>query len=309
MPQKKTPPPLFRVYANIWFEKHKKAINPASWYGYEKTLGMLLPTFGEMRIDKIRTADVTAFLEGMASTYSSSYVKKMRAMLYQIFTSADADGLIKVHPVERAPIIKQTTTPENEERRRPFTKLEQKILELKLPHTLLGISTRFMIETGIQGQELLALSADDISKNGDTIHIHRMARPINGRMCPEELPEDCQRTIHANHKVRQLALTLKEMAGPTTIMGAETHNAYFDAKDFRRSFENMLSKIPGVEPRTPVACRNTFVANQFAAGKKATEIAQMLGIKDTRGIAKFRPKRRWKKATLKKSHAKPTKED
>lgn len=35
----------------------------------------------------------------------------------------------------------------------------------------------------------------------------------------------------------------------------------------------------------------------------------MLGIKDTRGIAKFRPKRRQKKAAMKKPQAKPTKED
>lgn len=104
-----------------------------------------------------------------------------------------------------------------------------------------------------------------------------------------------------------LALTLKEMDGPTTIMGTESHNAYYDAKDFRRSFENMISKIPDVEPRTPAACRNTFVANQFATGKKATEIAQMLGIKDTRGIAKFRPKRSRRETAPKKPQAKPNK--
>ena len=86
----------FSDWADFWYSDYKTEVQPSTYSGYIYTLKLLKEYFEKKTLQEIKTMDVNAFLnELFKKDYSHSMISKCRAMFYQIFDAAEANGLVE----------------------------------------------------------------------------------------------------------------------------------------------------------------------------------------------------------------------
>ena len=144
----------FGKWATIWFRDYQKRVEKSTQDGYKYTLRKLVDYFGEMPLRSIKAIHVEQFLQKMQEEgKSSSYLAKMRGMLYQVLNKAEANDYIRKNPVRFAEKMRSTGEKKPKE---AFTAEEVQLMMLHLPVDKIGISIRVMLGTGLRSQELLA---------------------------------------------------------------------------------------------------------------------------------------------------------
>lgn len=127
----------------------------------------LLPTFGHLPIDQIKTSDIRKWHEG-AGLRTQSMVSSLHTVLRRIFTIAHEDGLIKVIPEFKGAEIKKA------ERREDFSKEQlEEIFELlhkwsnsKERRKILSYYCIFLLETGARtGKEVINIRWCDLRRS------------------------------------------------------------------------------------------------------------------------------------------------
>lgn len=162
--------PLFKTYAVEWQKQFHDKKCCYKWK-YESQLLMdkhILPFFGRMRLNEIKTADIQRFYD-KHSKYATETVKKMRSLLNGIFDSAIEDDYITKNPAKS----KRLVLPKKATERKALTTEEvQDILahmsELNEQQQLYIALSLF---TGMRRGELLALTWRDIDLDRGVIHI------------------------------------------------------------------------------------------------------------------------------------------
>lgn len=169
---------LFKEWCDIWYRGHKNKVSPVTYEGYRYTVENIKELLGNEKLRDIRTMDVENALQTLQeSGASDSKVKKVRGMLYQIFSKAAANDLIRRNPVEFADKIRSR----GEERKKDiFTPEEIDLIMKRLPEDRLGWSIRLLVGTGMREQELLALEPVHIEKDGSVIHVRQAVKRIGG---------------------------------------------------------------------------------------------------------------------------------
>ncbi len=250
-------------WADAWYEDYRTQVQPSTYSGYKYTLSIIKDKLGSQLMHQILPIHINRFMDSLVkANYSMSQIRKCRAMLIQIFDAADGNGLIPFNPARKAKIIRDLDGTLSAPRREKdaFTADEVAALEILLPDDLTGNSIRLLLNTGMRVQELLALTVNDIAKDGSTITVNKAIKMVDG------LPTlGCTKSKKGNRiipipcKARKYALKVKAQGGKELIWTKAGDNPYFSVGTFRRKYYSALKEIPGVRPLSPHCCRHTYI--------------------------------------------------
>ena len=108
---------------------------------------------------------------------SSSYLSKLRGMLFQVMNRAEANDLIRKNPVRFAEKMRNNGPVKEKD---SFSAEEVHRLMQYLPFDRIGLSIRVMLGTGLRSQEMLALEPKHIEPDGSMIHVRQAVKLDKG---------------------------------------------------------------------------------------------------------------------------------
>lgn len=271
----------FAEWAMLWYEDHKTEVQPSTYSNYLYTLNTLNEHFGDRPLSSIKQIDINRFLDSLtAAGYSRSKISKCKAMLIQIFNSAEANELISRNPALHAKGARRQQELEDAaaKKKDAFTESEIQTMIDCLQDTLLGNSILLMIGTGMRTQELLALTRDDIAEDGSTIRINKAIETVNGQ--PQLGPPKSRRsnrTIPVPKDYRFFARRLRALGGSEHLWESSRKDKLFSVGTFRRKYYSALKGIPGVRRLSPHCCRHTYVTRLQEKGVAMDLVARLAG--------------------------------
>jgi integrase len=250
-------------WADTWFEEYKTKVEESTAAGYEFTLKHIKSGVGHIRVKDVTADHVEQLLTGLARKYSSSQCGKVRAMLGQILRKAEARSLTAKNPVPLADKISyrrlgNKKTPKKD----AFTAIEAKLLMKSLPDTRIGHSIRLMLGTGLSTQELLGLSADDISADGSCVSVRRAVKiKKGGGMYIGDVKAE----------MRERDIFVPPIAIPSTnflrdnaqgyIIGGKAKDMPMHPSTYRDFYKSAIAQVDGVRVLTPHCCRHTYISH------------------------------------------------
>ena len=272
---------IFKDWALLWYEDHKTEVQPSTYSNYQYTLNTLINHFEDQPLDGIRQIDINRFLDGLASEgFSQSKISKCKAMLIQIFNSAEANELIARNPALHAKGARRQQDFEDsaEAKKDAFTEAEVSSMIDNLPDTLLGNSILLMIGTGMRTQELLALTKDDVAEDGSTVRINKAIKMVDGspQLGPPKSKRS-RRTIPVPPDYRFFAIRLRALGGAEHVWESLREDKLYSVGTFRKKYYAVLKCIPGVRQLSPHCCRHTYITRLQERGVSIDLVARLAG--------------------------------
>ncbi|MCQ2442755.1 MAG: site-specific integrase [Oscillospiraceae bacterium] len=278
----------FEQWATIWFEDYKKRLERSTQEGYRYTLRKLIEHFGKMKLKTIKTMHVEQYLQQMKDDgLSSSYIAKLRGLLFQILNKAEANDFIRKNPVRFAEKMKNDGPTKKKE---SFTVEEVQLLMKHLPYDRIGLSIRVMLGTGLRGQELLALEPQHIEPDGSMIYVRQAVKMESGvPYVGTTKSRDSMRDIPVPKKIRPYLMALRSYSkdGKYIWESPRVPERTVNPSSFRKDFKAALEKVEGVRVFTPHACRHTYVSQLQAHGVDMETIQSLVGHADTQMTEKY----------------------
>lgn len=273
----------FVDWADQWYAAYENQVEASTYSSYRYTLALLKKHFADKMLEDIKAMEINQFINWLVRQgYSTSQISKCRAMMIQIMDSAEAQDLIVKNYARRA--FHSGPRMKNQVSVRPkdaFTPEEFKLLMEHLPQDLLGNSIRLLLVTGMRVQELLALTPQDIAKDGSYIMIHRAIKMVNGQ--PQLGPPKSRksnRKVPIAAKFRPLAVWVRNNGGQAFIWCSSRESLLYSVGTFRRRYYRVLKEITGVRNLSPHSCRHTFVTLMQSKGTPLVTIAALTGHSD-----------------------------
>ena len=270
----------FSTWAKVWYEDYKTQVAASTYSNYQYTLNILLNYFGEKELKEIKPLEISRFFDFLVkSKYSNSYITKCRAMLIQIFDSAEANEMILSNPARKAKTARVISyEEESTESKDAYTTQELEALDQYLPNNLDGHSIRLMLGTGIRTQELLAFCPADIAEDGSTVSVTKAIKMVNGdpQMGPPKSKRG-RRVIPVPKKYQESARYLREHAMGEHIWASNRKSRLYDVGVFRKRYYRTLANVPGVRKLSPHCCRHTYISNLEKRGVPMELIARLVG--------------------------------
>jgi integrase len=277
----------FEQWANMWFEDYKKKLEKSTQDSYRYTLRNLIAYFGQMKLRTIKTMHIEKYLQEMKDEgKSSSYVSKMRGMLYQVLNKAEANDLIRKNPVRFAEKMRKDGPVKPKE---SFTAEEVQYMMKNLPFNRIGLSIRVMLGTGLRGQELLALEPKHIEPDGSMIHVRQAVKVEKGvPYVGSTKSQNSVRDIPVPVEIRPYLIALRSYGTNIYIWeSSRVPGRPVNPSSLRKDFKAALEKIGGVRIFTPHACRHTYVSQLQARGVDMETIQSLVGHADTEMTEKY----------------------
>lgn len=271
----------FSQWADTWYADYSTQVQPSTYCNYKYTLNILKSYFGDRPLEEIKPMDINQFHNHLlASSLSKSYVTKCRAMLIQVFDSAEMNDIISSNPARKSKSVRVLPTIEefSSNKKDAFTDAEQELLRAYLPDNMVGHTIRVMLGTGLRTQEVLALLPDDIAADGSSIAISKAIKMVGGT--PTMGPPKSQkgrRIVPVPVDYRQNALYLKNHSGKPYVWTSKRDSGLYDVGSFRRRYYSVLKTISGVRPLSPHCCRHTYISNLEKKGIPMEQIARLAG--------------------------------
>lgn len=272
--------PTFAEWADQWYADHKTQVAESTYCGYLFTLKLLKTAFGKRLISDILPMEINTYFNQLLNEGSShSKISKCRTMLIQIFSSAEENRLVIRNPATSAKVIRAELFEKYDGTRKKdsFSDDEINILIRELPNNFLGNSIRLLLVSGMRIQELLALSAKDISPDGSVIHITKAVKMVNG--CPKLGPpksKKSRRDIPIPLDYRHLSIYLRENGGKMLLWQSHKIGEPCTIEHFRRLYMKAIKDLP-VRKLTPHCTRHTYVTRLQARGVPIETIARLAG--------------------------------
>lgn len=249
----------FSQWADTWYADYRTQVEASTYWNYSFTLKTLKDYFKDCPVNEIKPLDINRFIDTLLEKgLAKSTIGKCKAMLVQIFTAAEDNGLIEKNPAIRAKAVKPDKA--HMHRKGAFTPDEIKILKERLPNDLLGNSIIVLIGTGLRVQELLALTKDDIAPDGSMVTVNKAVKIVN------RLPylgstksEKGNRIVPVSKEYRPYVMYLREHGGSKYIWTSGRENGLYTIEQFRNRYERALKKISNVTYYPPHCCRHTYI--------------------------------------------------
>jgi len=268
-------------WSDTWYADYKSQVQPSTYSGYRYTLALLKERLGSKALCEVLPIDINRMQDNLVSEgYSLSQISKCRAMLIQIFDSADDNGLVAKNPARKAKVIrdKGDVPSQRSQQKDAFTEEEVSIMRNKLPNDLLGNSILTMIDSGIRVQELLALTRDDIAEDGSSIEINKAIKTVDGRAVlgpPKSMSSN--RIVPIPEICRKHVQFLREYGGKEFIWSKPGCNEHYGVGSFRRRYYTALKNLEDVRLLSPHCCRHTYATRLQAKGVPLELIAKLAG--------------------------------
>ena len=267
-------------WGEIWYSDYQTQVQASTYSGYRYTLNLIEKYFPDSILCEILPMGINHFQDQLVHDgYSLSQVRKCRAMLIQIFDSAEENSIVARNPARKAKVLRDKvgvlSAPRME--KDAFTDEEIHLLESNLPDDLIGNGILLMLNTGLRVQELIALMPSDIADDGSSVTVSKAIKMVNGipQMGPPK-SKSSNRMIPVPECARKYALFLKQHGGSKYIWSMSCRNDYYSVVSFRRYY-NALRKVEGVRLLSPHCCRHTYVTRLQANGVPIELIAQLAG--------------------------------
>ena len=153
----------FTVYAAPRLRDKTAAVH------YDNIKNHIKPALGSVALQKLRTDQIQAFINGLSETLSTGTGLKVCEPLKQALKQAYPNKLIMSNPADFVQM------PKGEHKEIQFLSMEeQAVLLSNLPDSTCGNAIRFIMGTGLRASELCGLRWGDIS--GDFFSIRRSAQ-------------------------------------------------------------------------------------------------------------------------------------
>lgn len=271
----------FGSWADTWYADYRSQVQPSTYSGYQYTLKLLKKALGHEKVADVLPIHINRFQDQLVSQgYSLSQIRKCRAMLVQIFRSAEDNGLIGRNPAQRSKKVTGKDGKLNGPKRMKdsFTDEEVTALLEQLPRDLTGNNIRLLLGTGVRVQELLALSPQDIAEDGSAITVSKAIKMVDGLPtlgCPKS--KQSYRTIPVPQDYQPYALYLRNYGGKELIWSRPGANPYYGVGCFRKRFYTAIGHVDGVRKLSPHCCRHTYITHLQARGVSIDLIARLAG--------------------------------
>ncbi len=266
-------------WADTWYADYRTQVQPSTYSGYKYTLSIIKKHLGSRKLYEVLPIHINRFMDELVqANYSLSLIQKCRAMLIQIFDSAEGNGLVEKNPANRAKVIRSQPTAQAIQQKDAFTDQEVDTLCTELENTLIGNSIRLMLNTGLRGQELLALASEDIAEDGSTVSVTKAIQMVDGvpRLGPPKSKRS-RRVIPVPQHCRDCALLLRRHGCGGLIWKWSGDNPYYTVSAFRHRYYMAIKGVDGVRRLSPHCCRHTYVTRLQAAGVSIELIARLAG--------------------------------
>lgn len=270
----------FGEFADLWYADYKSQVQPSTYSGYKYTLALLKKQFGSTPICEILPMHINRYTDAITSQgYSSSQIRKCRAMLIQIFTAAEHNGLILRNPALRAKKVRKKRQLGKVEavKKDAFTDEELLRLNRDLPNDLIGHGIRGMLGTGLRVQELIALTAEDIAEDGSWVDVNKAIEMVDGKPHLDVTKSELStRIVPVPESYRPSFVYLREHGGRERIY-QPGNNPLYGVGSFRRRYYTALKQVPGVRKLSPHCCRHTYATQLEKQGVPLQVIARLMG--------------------------------
>ena len=271
----------FSEWAEVWYADYRSQVQASTYENYKHTLHILKEHFGSKMMRQIKALDINRFVDGLfRKGLSRSYVTKCRSMLIQIFDAAEANEVTQSNPARKSKMIRIITNESDttKSKKDAFSEFEINQLKQYLPDDMVGHSILLLISTGMRCQELLALTADDISPDGSMVTVSKAIKTVNGAPqlgCTKS--KRSTRLIPVPLEYRKHAIYLREHSGKPYIWTSRRENGLYDIGSFRRRYYRTISKVFGVRRLSPHCCRHTYISILEKGGVPMEQIARLAG--------------------------------
>lgn len=270
----------FTAWAERWYKNYDGQVKPSTYAGYRYTINILEGYFKDMPVGKILPIDIDGFYDKLVlSGYSLSAITKCRAMMIQIFTAADKNGLVARNA---AILSKKVTEKDHRLAKKPsekdaFTDEEVEKLMSSLPDNLFGNGTRAMLGTGMRVQELVALKPEDIAPDGSWVDINKAIETVKGKPVVDVTKsKSSNRRIPVPTQFRKSMIYLRGHNRSEYIYALSAEKPYA-VSTFRHAYERALAKIPEVRQLSPHCCRHTYATMLQRRGVNIELISKLMG--------------------------------
>lgn len=270
--------PSFAEWADRWFSDYRTQVAESTYSGYKFTLKLLKERFGEKLITQILPMDINEYFNDLISQgCSHSKISKCRAMLIQIFSSAEENKLVLRNPARAAKVIRMDHFAESERKKDSFTSEELEILFTQLPNDYIGNSIRLLLVSGMRVQELLSLCPNDIEPDGSVIHITKAVKIVDGK--PKLGPpknKKSRRDIPIPIAYRHIAVYIRENGGKLLLWQSHRVGIPCSIAYFRKQYYRVIKDLP-VRNLSPHCCRHTYITFMQRHGIPMETIARLVG--------------------------------
>ena len=271
----------FGEWADTWYTDYRSQVQPSTYDGYKYTLKLLKNALGTNKLADLLPIHINRFQDRLVNDgYSLSQIHKCRAMLIQIFRSAEDNGLLGRNPAQRSKIItaKDSKLSSPKRFKDAFTEEEVNLLMEQLPSDLMGNSIRVMLGTGLRVQEIIALKPEDIATDGGKIIVSKAVKMVGGlpTMGPPKSPKS-NRTVPVPKEYCAFARYLRGNGGKQYIWSAPGLNPVYSVGSFRRRYYTAIEKVDGVRRLSPHCCRHTYISRLQARGIPMETISKLAG--------------------------------
>ena len=175
----KTP---FKIYAAQWIETVAPAnVQPNTLQSYKDLLRIhIIPAIGNVKLANLTPSRISSLClelskgrkDGVKGGYSDATIRRVRALISSILSSAAADGAIKDNPCRNVKKIRST---EIDHKQRFFTVNQAKTFlgSLEELHLQMQVFFNMALYGGMRRSELLALDWDDIDFQNNQVRINK----------------------------------------------------------------------------------------------------------------------------------------
>lgn len=174
----------FADYTQLFYDQHMKPnFSPVTVQNYTYYLeGRILPKFGNMKLDKIKTVHIDAFYNELAKDLSHSSIKTaIHGLLSNMFNKAIIWGLLKENPCENATIPRDKSELKKKDKTDKIynqEELAQLFEALKTCKPKGRLVILLALGCMLRRGEICALTWGDIDFKNKTLHVNKAIKRI-----------------------------------------------------------------------------------------------------------------------------------
>jgi integrase len=258
--------------AETWQRVHLQRLKPSTALRYAGLLRLqVLPTWGERRLEGIRTADVRLWVAELgAGGLSASSVRAAHRVLSLIFKLAVEDGRLPRNPAEGVALPTMV-------RERPCHLSRDEVDALARAAGDQGDVIRFLAHTGLRFGEMVGLKVARVDLLRRRLHVAEAVTQVNSRLhtgSPKTHQE--RELVIPRHLVEMLAHRC-EGKGREDYVFTGPQGGPIRLDNWRRRVFDPATRVAGLNGVSPHDLRHTAASLAVATGATVKDVSNMLG--------------------------------
>lgn len=258
--------------AETWQKIHLQRLKPSTALRYAGLLRLqVLPTWGERRLESIRTADVRVWVANLgAGGLSASSVRAAYRVLSLIFKLAVEDGRLPRNPAEGVALPRMVR-----ERPRHLTRDEVEALVRAAGDQ--GDVIRFLAHTGLRFGEMVGLKVGRVDLLRRRLHVAEAVTQVNSKLHTGSPKTHQERELVIPRHLVELLARRCEGKGREDYIFTGPQGGPIRLDNWRRRVFDPAVRVADLAGVSPHDLRHTAASLAVATGATVMDVANMLG--------------------------------